>query len=88
MLYIEEPDSHGHIYGPNSEVVLNVIQELDNVTQYLFVSTSPAINFTDPYVYCSCLFSRNQKTIVIINVFVTRNNWKRTDYPIKQMSSI
>ncbi|KAK9877191.1 hypothetical protein WA026_016939 [Henosepilachna vigintioctopunctata] len=35
MLYFEEPDTHGHVYGPNSEVITNLLFKLDNVTQYL-----------------------------------------------------
>ncbi|XP_022915908.1 bis(5'-adenosyl)-triphosphatase enpp4-like [Onthophagus taurus] len=35
MLYIEEPDFHGHVYSPDSTVVENMIKKLDNVTQYL-----------------------------------------------------
>lgn len=38
MLYIEEPDTHGHALGTNSEVVKNIIRKLDNVTEYLEVS--------------------------------------------------
>lgn len=37
MLYIEEPDTHGHAFGTNSEVVTNLIRKLDNVTRYLEV---------------------------------------------------
>ncbi|GLV32097.1 hypothetical protein CBL_11947 [Carabus blaptoides fortunei] len=35
MLYFEEPDTHGHVYGPESPVVYNLLQQLDNITQYL-----------------------------------------------------
>ncbi|KAG5889423.1 hypothetical protein JTB14_032757 [Gonioctena quinquepunctata] len=35
MFYIQEPDSHGHIYGPNSVAVEDLLRKLDNVTQYL-----------------------------------------------------
>lgn len=38
MLYIEQPDTTAHIYGPNSEQVAEVIRKMDNVTQYLNVS--------------------------------------------------
>lgn len=37
MLYFEEPDSSSHIYGPESNVVTNIIKKLDNVTRYLEV---------------------------------------------------
>ncbi|KAJ8924970.1 hypothetical protein NQ315_001135 [Exocentrus adspersus] len=35
MLYFEEPDAHGHAFGPNSEVVKDLIRKLDNITLYL-----------------------------------------------------
>ncbi|XP_017786314.1 PREDICTED: bis(5'-adenosyl)-triphosphatase enpp4-like [Nicrophorus vespilloides] len=35
MLYFEEPDSEGHVFGPESDVVFRTIQKLDNITQYL-----------------------------------------------------
>ncbi|CAH0546226.1 unnamed protein product [Brassicogethes aeneus] len=35
MVYFEEPDTHGHAFGPNSKVVLDLLQKLDNVTKYL-----------------------------------------------------
>lgn len=35
MLYIEEPDAHGHAFGPESQTILNLLQQLDNVTQYM-----------------------------------------------------
>ncbi|XP_055309055.1 bis(5'-adenosyl)-triphosphatase enpp4-like [Sitodiplosis mosellana] len=35
MLYIEEPDSHGHIYGPDSPEITNMVARLDNLTQYI-----------------------------------------------------
>lgn len=38
MLYIEQPDTLAHIYGPNSEQVAEVIGKLDSVSQYVKVS--------------------------------------------------
>lgn len=38
MLYIEQPDTLAHIYGPNSEQVAAVIRKLDNVSHYIKVS--------------------------------------------------
>ncbi|CAG9770684.1 unnamed protein product [Ceutorhynchus assimilis] len=35
MLYFEEPDTHGHAFGPNSPVVKDLIHKLDNITGYL-----------------------------------------------------
>ncbi|XP_057671675.1 bis(5'-adenosyl)-triphosphatase enpp4-like [Diorhabda carinulata] len=35
MLYIEEPDTHGHVYGPNSPQVKDLLVKLDNITAYL-----------------------------------------------------
>lgn len=35
MLYFEEPDTHGHAFGPNSQTVKNLILKLDNITGYL-----------------------------------------------------
>lgn len=35
MLYIEQPDSLAHAYGPNHQVVNDIIKELDGVTKYL-----------------------------------------------------
>ncbi|XP_050295199.1 ectonucleotide pyrophosphatase/phosphodiesterase family member 5-like [Anthonomus grandis grandis] len=35
MLYFEEPDTHGHAFGPNSEIVKDLIHKLDNITGYL-----------------------------------------------------
>lgn len=40
MLYIEEPDLHGHIFGPNSPVVYNLLEKLDNITEYLYKKLS------------------------------------------------
>lgn len=37
MLYFEEPDTHGHAFGPNSQTVKNLILKLDNITGYLHV---------------------------------------------------
>lgn len=37
MMYIEEPDTSGHMYGPNSDKVKHIVHTLDNVTQYLKV---------------------------------------------------
>lgn len=37
MFYIEEPDTHGHAFGTNSDIVENLIRKLDNVTKYLEV---------------------------------------------------
>lgn len=38
MIYFEEPDMHGHVYGPESNEVLSVLKTLDNITSYLDVS--------------------------------------------------
>ncbi|XP_044256523.1 ectonucleotide pyrophosphatase/phosphodiesterase family member 5-like isoform X2 [Tribolium madens] len=35
MLYFDEPDTDGHIYGINSDIVNNLITKLDNITLYL-----------------------------------------------------
>ncbi|XP_015833868.1 ectonucleotide pyrophosphatase/phosphodiesterase family member 5 isoform X2 [Tribolium castaneum] len=35
MLYFDEPDTDGHIYGINSDVVNKLINKLDNITLYL-----------------------------------------------------
>ncbi|XP_031625251.1 ectonucleotide pyrophosphatase/phosphodiesterase family member 5-like [Contarinia nasturtii] len=35
MFYIEEPDSHAHMYGVDSPVITNMISKLDNLTQYI-----------------------------------------------------
>ncbi|XP_078036334.1 bis(5'-adenosyl)-triphosphatase enpp4 isoform X1 [Augochlora pura] len=35
ILYIEEPDFHGHIYGINGPVFDNILRKLDNITKYL-----------------------------------------------------
>ncbi|KAL3285000.1 hypothetical protein HHI36_019129 [Cryptolaemus montrouzieri] len=35
MVYFEEPDTHGHAFGPNSDVVENLLVKLDKITQYL-----------------------------------------------------
>ena len=33
--YFNEPDHSGHLYGPDSPEVANVIRRMDNVTGYL-----------------------------------------------------
>lgn len=40
MLYFEEPDVHGHVYGPESNQVLDILRMLDNITSYLDVSNN------------------------------------------------
>lgn len=35
MVYFEEPDTHGHAFGPDSKVIEQLLAKLDNVTQYL-----------------------------------------------------
>lgn len=35
ILYIEEPDYHGHIFGINSDEFNNILKKLDNITKYL-----------------------------------------------------
>lgn len=35
MLYIAEPDTHGHAFGPDSSQVAELIRKLDNLTAYL-----------------------------------------------------
>lgn len=37
MLYFEEPDTHGHVYGPESDTVFNLLKRLDNITRYIDV---------------------------------------------------
>lgn len=37
MLYFEEPDAHGHAFGPNSKTVRDLLVKLDNITLYLEV---------------------------------------------------
>ncbi|XP_055677185.1 ectonucleotide pyrophosphatase/phosphodiesterase family member 5-like isoform X1 [Lutzomyia longipalpis] len=32
MMYFEDPDTHGHIYGPDSSVISDLIVKLDNLT--------------------------------------------------------
>lgn len=34
-VYFEEPDAAGHRYGPNSKQVIQAIQKVDNITNYL-----------------------------------------------------
>lgn len=51
MVYFEEPDTHGHAYGPNSPVIMDLLQKLDNLTKYLDVSVLQ-INSTD-FLYFS-----------------------------------
>ncbi|XP_049860995.1 ectonucleotide pyrophosphatase/phosphodiesterase family member 5-like [Schistocerca gregaria] len=36
FLYFEEPDSHSHLFGPESLEVLKQIMRCDNITKYLF----------------------------------------------------
>lgn len=38
MLYFEEPDTHGHAFGPNSVIIKDLLKKLDNITGYLHVS--------------------------------------------------
>lgn len=38
MLYFEQPDYYGHIYGPDSPEVRERILYMDQVTKYLDVS--------------------------------------------------
>uniref|UniRef100_A0A6B2E7P6 Putative ectonucleotide pyrophosphatase/phosphodiesterase n=1 Tax=Phlebotomus kandelakii TaxID=1109342 RepID=A0A6B2E7P6_9DIPT len=33
MMYFEDPDTHGHIYGPDSNVIRDLIIKLDNLTK-------------------------------------------------------
>ncbi|KAF5296168.1 hypothetical protein FQA39_LY12622 [Lamprigera yunnana] len=35
MAYFEEPDAHGHAFGPKSQQVHDMIQKLDNISMYL-----------------------------------------------------
>ncbi|XP_045463301.1 bis(5'-adenosyl)-triphosphatase enpp4-like isoform X2 [Harmonia axyridis] len=35
MVYFEEPDNHGHAFGPNSNVFKDILVKMDNLTQYL-----------------------------------------------------
>lgn len=48
MFYIEEPDTHGHAFGTNSEVVEKLVGTLDNVTKYIEVSSA---YFLCPFSY-------------------------------------
>lgn len=35
MFYIEEPDTHAHAFGPESQVITDLVEKLNNVTEYL-----------------------------------------------------
>ena len=35
VLYIEEPDFHGHAYGVNAPIINEMLKKLDNITKYL-----------------------------------------------------
>lgn len=35
MLYFEEPDTHGHAYSPESQVITDLVAQLNDVTEYL-----------------------------------------------------
>lgn len=35
MAYFEEPDSHGHAFGPDSPQNLETLRMMDQITQYL-----------------------------------------------------
>jgi ectonucleotide pyrophosphatase/phosphodiesterase family member 5 len=35
MFYIEEPDTYAHAYGPNSQMITNLVSTLNNVTEYI-----------------------------------------------------
>lgn len=37
MLYFEEPDVHGHIYGTDAKEMNDTIAKLDQITLYLEV---------------------------------------------------
>lgn len=34
MFYIEEPDTHAHAFGPESQTITNIVAKLDEVTEY------------------------------------------------------
>jgi ectonucleotide pyrophosphatase/phosphodiesterase family member 5 len=36
MFYIEEPDTHAHAYGPNSQTISDFVATLNNVTEYIY----------------------------------------------------
>ncbi|GAB0087335.1 bis(5'-adenosyl)-triphosphatase enpp4 [Sergentomyia squamirostris] len=46
MMYFEDPDSHGHIYGPDSKVIRDLIVQLDNLTKSIHVKLK-TFNLTD-----------------------------------------
>lgn len=35
MFYIEEPDTHGHAYGPESNTITNFVKKLSEATEYM-----------------------------------------------------
>lgn len=35
MFYIEEPDTHSHAFGPESKTITDLVEKLNNVTEYL-----------------------------------------------------
>lgn len=40
MVYFEEPDMHGHAFGPDSAEMLRILRNLDDISSYLDVSPS------------------------------------------------
>jgi ectonucleotide pyrophosphatase/phosphodiesterase family protein 5 len=36
MFYIEEPDTHAHAFGPESQTITNLVEKLDQVTEYFY----------------------------------------------------
>jgi ectonucleotide pyrophosphatase/phosphodiesterase family protein 5 len=36
MFYIEEPDTHAHAYGPESQKITDLVERLDKATEYLY----------------------------------------------------
>jgi ectonucleotide pyrophosphatase/phosphodiesterase family member 5 len=36
MFYIEEPDTHAHAFGPESQTITDLVVKLNNVTQYFY----------------------------------------------------
>lgn len=48
IMYFEDPDSHGHIYGPDSKMVsnsLSLILEISAITWTISYSPTPDINY-------------------------------------------
>lgn len=57
MIYIDEPDTDGHIYGIDSDKVNDLVKKLDNVTHYLEVRMKVPMMFSNLVIF----FSNNLK---------------------------